>query len=155
MGKAARGKHEQREAGPLPERFAFGPQFLTASTAQLITAEPDTTAIFEVHCFGETRERPCPQCGGDVIYKYGNWLCISLSDVEFFTLCTWTSAREVPQGKATLEKCPECGGKIIYNGNYFCENLGGEPLDCHWALPHPPRREADKDLALRLTGGTS
>ena len=114
------------------------------------------TDIFEVHEFGETRERPCPRCGGDVVYQYGNWLCISYAEpVCDFRDCGWSSARDLPQGKSTLEKCPDCGGKIVYNGNYFCENLGGEPLDCHWALPHPPRREADRDLALRLTGSAS
>jgi hypothetical protein len=33
MGKAARGKREQREAPPLPARFDFGPQFLIRTTA--------------------------------------------------------------------------------------------------------------------------
>ena len=157
MGKAARSKLVRREEGPLPARFAFGPEFLTASTARWINAEPDTSGIFEIHEFGETRERPCPRCGGDVIYRYGNWLCISYVDPAAgdFRECGWSSARDLPDGKSTLEKCPDCGGKIVYNGNYFCENLGGEPLDCHWALPHPPRREADRDLALRLTGRSS
>jgi predicted RNA-binding Zn-ribbon protein involved in translation (DUF1610 family) len=147
MGKAARAKRDLREAGPLPARFAFGPEFLARSTVQA----PD---LLGVHDFDETGERPCPRCGGDVVYRYGNWLCISYVDPASgdFTLCNWSSAREVPQGKATLEKCPDCGGTIVYNGNYFCEHFGS---DCPWALPHPTRKRADRELALRLTGKAS
>jgi endogenous inhibitor of DNA gyrase (YacG/DUF329 family) len=121
--------------------------------------------IFEIHEFNEVRERPCPECGGVVVYQYGNWRCGYGDQVsrQYRRLrgdchpgCGWTTARDLRGGnRTTLEKCPDCGGKIVYNGNYFCENLGGEPLDCHWALPHPPRREADRDLALRLTGSAS
>jgi hypothetical protein len=57
---------------------------------------------------------------------------------------------ELP-GSLTAERCPECGGRIVYNGNYFCEFFGS---DCSWALPHPTRKKADRELALRLTGST-
>jgi len=149
MGKAARGKLVRREEGPLPDRLDFGPHHLARSSAQWAAPEPDTSGIFEVHEFGETRERPCPRCGGDVVYRYGNWFCVSYVDSRE---CGWSSVRYSNQGTSTLEKCPDCGGKIIYNGNYFCSRWGGK---CWWALPHPARRTADRDLALRLTGSAS
>lgn len=158
MGKAARSKLVRREEGPLPAKFDFGPHHLVRSTARWIKAEPDTSGIFEIHEFGETGERPCPRCGGEVVYRYGNWRCISYADPAAgdFRECGWTTARQLRGGdRSTLEKCPDCGGTIVYNGNYFCENLGGEPLGCNWALPHPAVREADRDLSLRLTGESS
>jgi rRNA maturation protein Nop10 len=143
---ATRGK---REAGPLPARFNFGPQFLAQST----TRTSETVDLFGIHDFNETGERPCPRCGGDVVYRYGNWLCISVDlDAYNFRECGWNSARLLPNGRSTLEKCPDCGGRVIYNGNYFCERRGGE---CGWALPCQARRTADRELALRLTGRTS
>jgi predicted RNA-binding Zn-ribbon protein involved in translation (DUF1610 family) len=153
MGKAAQKKREQREAPLLPARFDFGPHFLARSTAQWIAPEPGTTGIFELHEFGETRERPCPKCGATAVYRYGNWICPPADpDEDEISRCGWTTARRLPEGKATLEKCPDCGGTIVYNGNYFCQWFGD---DCDWALPSPPRREADRDLALRLTGSAS
>lgn len=148
MGKASSGKREQREAGPLPERFAFGPEFLMQST----TRTSETIDLSGIHDFNQTRERPCPECGGEVVYQYGNWHCVGERDWENNS-CDWTTARDLPDGnRETLEDCPDCGARVIYNGNYFCERWGGE---CWWALPHPARRQADLDLALRLTGGTS
>jgi DNA-directed RNA polymerase subunit RPC12/RpoP len=162
MGKAARARRDRREAGSLPARFDFGPHHLVRSTARWIKAEPGTSGIFEIHEFGETRERPCPECGGEVIYRYGNWICPPAGPGgEEISGCGWTTAKETTGGRGargmnngttTLERCPDCGGRVIYNGNYFCESWGGP---CWWALPHPARRRADRDLALRLTGRTS
>jgi len=53
--------------------------------------------------------------------------------------------------RLTAERCPKDGARIVYNGNYFCENFG---KGCDWALPHPARKKADRELALRLTGST-
>jgi len=40
--------------------------------------------------------------------------------------------------------CPACGdAPIVYNGNYFCDDWGGE---CDWALPHPATRRRDRDI---------
>jgi predicted RNA-binding Zn-ribbon protein involved in translation (DUF1610 family) len=162
MGRASQKKREQREAEPLPERFDFGPHHLERSTARRAEPEPDTAGIFELHEFGETGRHPCPQCGGEVVYRYGNWICPPAGPDEDQTGgCGWTTRRETNGGKGargmnngttTLERCPDCGGMIIYNGNYFCASWGG---DCWWALPSPPRTEADRDLALRLTGSAS
>lgn len=149
MGKAARGKRDLREAGSLPDRFDFGPHHLVRSTAQ---RSAPVTDVFGIHDFNQTRERPCPECGGEVVYQYGNWHCVGERDWENNS-CDWTTARDLPGGnRETLEKCPDCGARVIYNGNYLCERWGGE---CWWALPHPARKTADRELALRLTGGTS
>lgn len=109
--------------------------------------------------FGEVRERPCPQCGETVIYQYGNWHCVGhlKSGGGYESPCGWTTQSERHKsdgndGWRTQERCPECDGMIIYNGNYFCEHWGD---DCGWALPSPALREADQDLALRLTGRNS
>jgi hypothetical protein len=99
--------------------------------------------------FGQVRERPCPRCGGEVTYKGGNWHCDSFTDTDHFTPCNWSTARDGVMGKTTLEGCPKCNGTIVYNGNYFCMYFG---QGCDWALPSPARTEADKALALRLTG---
>jgi predicted RNA-binding Zn-ribbon protein involved in translation (DUF1610 family) len=116
------------------------------------------TDLLGIHDFGETGEHPCPRCGATVVYRYGNWSCWPGYEQDG---CGWSTAKDVTggkgsrgmnNGKSTLEKCPECGGRVIYNGNYFCERWGGE---CWWALPRPARTEADRELALRLTGGGS
>jgi predicted RNA-binding Zn-ribbon protein involved in translation (DUF1610 family) len=108
----------------------------------------------------EAGEHPCPKCGGEVVYRYGNWVCPPADpDEDKIGGCGWSTAKDATggkgsrgmnNGKTTLEKCPECGGRVIYNGNYFCERWGGE---CWWALPHPAGKAADRELALRLTGG--
>lgn len=56
------------------------------------------------------------------------------------------------RGAETAERCPDCGARVVYNGNYFCERFGKA---CDWALPHPARKKADREIALRLTGSTS
>jgi hypothetical protein len=93
--------------------------------------------------FGAVREDPCVKCGGKVTYRYGNWSCTSDKG------CGWSSARLVQLGTMTEERCPECGARVVYNGNYFCAEFG---FGCGWALPSPARRQADRDLAARLTG---
>ena len=110
------------------------------------------TDLLGVHDFNETGGRCCPRCGGEVVYRYGNWLCVSYAGPAAgdFRPCSWSSARITPEGhKTTLEKCPSCGGTVVYNGNYFCEHWG---RGCEWALPSPARTETDRVLALRLTG---
>jgi len=42
--------------------------------------------------------------------------------------------------------CPLDGARIVYNGNYFCENWGA----CNWALAHPARSRADREICTRL-----
>lgn len=105
--------------------------------------------------FGEVREQPCERCGCPVIYQGGNWYCGGIyGQVERpKNGCGWSTARDCESGRLTLEHCPRprCGGRIVYNGNYFCEFLSD---GCDWALPHPARSKADRELALRLTGET-
>jgi len=93
--------------------------------------------------FGAVRENPCGECGGRVTYRHGNWVCISGKG------CGWSSARKVQLGRVTEEKCPDCGSVVVYNGNYFCSAFG---FGCDWVLPALARRQADRELAARLTG---
>jgi hypothetical protein len=98
--------------------------------------------------FGEASPDPCPVCGGEVLYQFGNWFCGGYDNPE----CGWSTARDIggPNGgRVTGEHCPDCGGRVIYNGNYFCEHWD---VTCRWALPEAPRRKADRELRLRLTG---
>ena len=103
--------------------------------------------------YREVREQPCARCGGQIIYQYGNWYCGGY-DASGLPRegCAWSTAQEAPAGRVTLEHCPSCGARIVYNGNYFC--CGYFSGDCGWALPHPARKKADRDLAIRLTGST-
>lgn len=94
--------------------------------------------------FGQEREEPCPRCGGEAFYRGGNWNC-----GEIGAGCGWTTMRYDGVNQLTLERCPECSARIVYNGNYFCEYFDHY---CNWALPHPPRKQADKDLLFWLTG---
>lgn len=94
--------------------------------------------------FGAVRSAPCTGCGGQVVYRYGNWTC---------TACGWTTETREGCNRVTQEKCPSCGASVVYNGNYFCAAL--EPGLCDWALPHPARSPADRSLALVLTGETT
>jgi hypothetical protein len=106
--------------------------------------------------FGQVRDEPCPQDGHPVLYQYGNWRCVGyIYPGQTGTGCGWNTSRDkrekapLSSGWTTLESCPECGGVIIYNGNYFCERFGA---GCDWALPHPARKKADRELRLRLIG---
>jgi ribosomal protein L37AE/L43A len=66
MGKAARGKREQREAGPLPARFDFGPQFLPGNVMVVMVTD-------------DAEEAPpgefCPDCGAPMVVESGLWHC--------------------------------------------------------------------------------
>lgn len=103
--------------------------------------------------FREVREQPCERCGSQVIYQYGNWYCGGY-DASGLPRegCGWSSRQETAAGRVTLEHCPSCGARIIYNGNYFCVDYG---IVCDWALPHPARKKADRELAMRLVGETT
>jgi rRNA maturation protein Nop10 len=99
---------------------------------------------------GQVREEPCPQCGGQVTYQFGNWYCTRPGGPG----CGWSTARDVSGpngGRVTLEHCPSCGGKVIYNGNYFCERWD---YGCDWALPGAGdiRKKADREIARHLFG---
>ena len=100
-----------------------------------------------VYQYGEANPDPCPVCGGVLLYRGGNWNCNGTRD---YVGCGWSTVRHKKGGdRTTLEHCPRCGATVVYNGNYFCEHWG---TACDWAMPHPPVKQADRELSLRLTG---
>ena len=49
-----------------------------------------------------------------------------------------------PKGRGGKIPCPKCGVfPVVYNGNYFCDDWGGE---CDWALPHPALSKRDREF---------
>jgi DNA topoisomerase-1 len=57
--------------------------------------------------------RKCPNCGGELIYRYTKSKGMRFIGCSNFQKCKYNEFPNQPQPKPTGLKCPDCGGDLI------------------------------------------